>query len=204
MGASEKRTKMMARSIAEQFFIPIYKYIILLNQKYLEEEQMIRLTNKSVSIRKEDLDIDYDLIINVGQGAGTKEAQIQYLMYVLQSIYPQLTSQGITNAKSWYNLVVKLLEALGLRDVSQYLLDPESEEAKAAAAQAQQMQAQQQAEAMQNSLQLAIAKSSVPRVTINTDTLPPDALREYLQEKLGIETTEKEIAIARELAKNDQ
>lgn len=203
MGASEKRIKMIARSIAEQFLIPIYKYMILLNQKYLEDEQMIRLTNKSISIRREDLDIDYDLIINVGQGAGTKEAQIQYLMYVLQSIYPQLTSQGIANAKSWYNLVVKLLEALGLRDVSQYLLDPESQEAKEAAAQAQQAAAQQQAEAMQNSLQLAIAKSSVPRVTINTDTMPPDALRQYLNEKLGIETTEREIAETRELAKND-
>lgn len=203
MGASEKRTKMIARSIAEQFIIPIFKYVILLNQRYLEDEQMIRLTNKSISIRKEDLDIDYDLVINVGHGAGTKEAQIQYLMYVLQSIYPQLTSQGIANAKSWYNLVVKLLEALGLRDVSQYLLDPESQEAKQAAAQAQQMAAQQQAEAMQNSLQLAIAKSSVPRVTINTDTLPPDALREYLREKLGIDTSELAIAEAREMAKND-
>ena len=116
LGMAEKRNKMVARSIAEKFFIPIYKFIILLNQKYLEDEQMIRLTNKTLSIKKEDLDVDYDLIVNVGQGAGTREAQIQYLMLVLNQIYPQLANFGIANAKSWYNLVCKLLEALGLRD----------------------------------------------------------------------------------------
>ena len=100
LGMAEKRNKMVARSIAEKFFIPIYKFIILLNQKYLEDEQIIRLTNKTLSIRKEDLDVDYDLIVNVGQGAGTREAQIQYLMLVLNQIYPQLANFGIANAKT--------------------------------------------------------------------------------------------------------
>lgn len=203
LGMAEKRNKMVARSIAERFFIPIYKFVILLNQKYLEDEQMIRLTNKTLSIRKEDLDIDYDLIVNVGQGAGTREAQIQYLMLVLNQIYPQLATQGIVNAKSWYNLVVKLLEALGLRDVSQYLLDPESPEAQQQAMAAQQAAAQAQAEALQNSLQLAIAKSSVPRVNLSLENLPPDAQREYLKEKLGIDTTERAIAEHEVLIKND-
>ena len=194
LGMAEKRNKMVARSIAEKFFIPIYKFIILLNQKYLEDEQMIRLTNKTLSIKKEDLDVDYDLIVNVGQGAGTREAQIQYLMLVLNQIYPQLANFGIANAKSWYNLVCKLLEALGLRDVSQYLLDPESEEAQA--------QAQAQAEALQNSLQLSIAKYSIPRLNINLADLPPDVQRQYLKDKLGITTTERAIA-EHEVLNND-
>ena len=194
LGMAEKRNKMVARAIAEKFFIPIYKFIIILNQKYLEEEQMIRLTNKTLSIRKEDLDIDYDLIVNVGQGAGTREAQIQYLTLVLNQIYPQLATQGIVNAKSWYNLVCKLLEALGLRDVSEYLLDPESQEAQQQAKAAQEKQAQQQAQALQNSLQLSIAKSSVPRINVTLNDLPPDVQRQYLKDKLGIETTEKAIA----------
>ncbi len=194
LGMAEKRNKMIARSIAEKFFIPIYKFIILLNQKYLEDEQMVRLTNKSIAIRREDLDIDYDLIVNVGQGASTKEAQIQYLMLVLNQIYPQLAQQGIANAKSWYNLVCKLLEALGLRDVSQYLLDPESKEAQQQAAAAQKAQAEAQAQALQNSLQLSIAKTSMPRLNIYLRDLPPDVQRQYLEDKLGIKTTEKAIA----------
>lgn len=202
LGMAEKRNKMVARSIAEKFFIPIYKFIILLNQKYLEDEQMIRLTNKTLSIKKEDLDVDYDLIVNVGQGAGTREAQIQYLMLVLNQIYPQLANLGIANAKSWYNLVCKLLEALGLRDVSQYLLDPESEEAQAQAQAQAEAQAQAQAEALQNSLQLSIAKYSIPRLNINLTDLPPDVQRQYLKDKLGITTTERAIA-EHEVLNND-
>ena len=110
---------------------------------------------------------------------------------------------GIANAKSWYNLACKLLEQLGLRDVSQYLLDPESEEAKAAAQAAQAAQAQAQAEALQNSLQLSIAKSSVPRLTIALTDLPPDIQRQYLKEKLGLDTTEKAIAEHEVFMKND-
>lgn len=203
MGAAEKRNKLIARAIAERFFIPIFKFMILLNQKFMEDEQLVRLTNKNVSIRKEDLDIDYDLVVNVGQGAGTREAQIQYLMYVLQSLYPQLVSQGIANSKSFYNLACKLLEALGLRDTTPYLLDPDSEEAKQAAAQAQQQAADAQAEALKNSLALTAAKVAMPRVAIQFESLPADVRQQYIAEKFGIETTEKNIAEQDEFNKND-
>lgn len=203
MGAAEKRNKVIARSMAENFFIPIYKFLISLNQKYLEGEQMVRLVSESFPIRKEELDIDYDLIVNVGQGAGTREAQIQYLMYTLNTVYPQLTQYGIVNAKSCYNLVTKLLEELGLRDVTQYLLDPESQEAQESAALAQQMQMQAQAQALQNSLQLSIAKSSVPRVTVDLSKLPPDVIMKYVQQHFNIQTTEQAIAEHEEFMKDD-
>jgi hypothetical protein len=194
LGQAEKRNKMVARTIAEKFFIPIYRFLILLNQKYLEDEQMVRLTNENVSIRRDDIEIDYDLIINVGQGAGTREAQIQYLMLVLQQIYPQLSPIGIVNPKSYYNLVGKLLETLGLRDVAQYLLDPASPEAQQAAKTAAEAQAAAQAEAIENSIRLAMAKSSVPRITVPITEFPPDVQQQYIEKHLGIKTTEEEIA----------
>ena len=96
----------------------------------------------------------------------------------------------------------KLLEALGLRDVSQYLLGTESEEAQAHAQDQAQAQAQAQAEALQNSLQLSIAKYSIPRLNINLADLPPDVQRQYLKDKLGITTTERAIA-EHEVLNND-
>ena len=203
LGASEKRNKLMARSIAENFIIPIFKDCILMNQKFMEDEQMVRLTNKNVSIRKEDLDIDYDLIVNVGQGAGSREAQIQYLMYTLQSLYPQLVQLGVVDAKGVYNLVCKLLEALGLRDTTQFLLDPESQKAQDNAKKKQEEALAARAQQLQDSIQLAIAKSSVPRVSIPIGDLPPDAQRAFLLQKLGIETTERAIAEHEEFQKND-
>jgi len=194
MGAADKRNRLMARTIAESFLIPIYKFIISLNQKYMDEEQIVRLTNQSVTIRREDLDIDYDLIVNVGEGASSREQEIQYLMYTLQSIYPQLTAQGIVNARSWFNLVSRLLEKLGLRDVTRYLMDPDSEEAQQAAAAIAAQTNQQRMEALQNSLQLSLAKSSVPRVSVDVKDMPPEARRQYYQQHFGIDVSEKAIA----------
>lgn len=193
MGASEKRNKLLARSLAESFFIPVYKFIIKLNQLYLEDEQMIRLTNETLMIRKDELDIDYDLIINVGQGAGTKEAQIQYYMYMLNTIYPILAQQNVVNANSWYSLVKKLLETMGIRDVTPFLLDPESEEAKQAQQQAQQNALQAQAEQYQQAIQMAIAKQSIPRVSMNLTDMPAVAQQQYLEQTLGLDTTEQDI-----------
>lgn len=193
MGASEKRNKLLARALAESFFIPVYKHIIRMNQLYLEDQQMIRLTNESVMIRREELDIDYDLIINVGQGAGTREAQIQYYLYMLNTVYPILTQQNIVNPSSWYSLVKKLLEAMGIRDVTPFLIDPNSPQAQQAAQEAQQKALEAQAQQFQQAIQMAIAKASVPRVTLNMSDMPADAVQQYLEKQLGIVTTEQAI-----------
>lgn len=194
MGASEKRNKLLARSLAESFFIPVFKFLIKLNQLYLEDEQIVRLTNESVPIRREELDIDYDLIVNVGQGAGTKEAQIQYYMYILNTIYPILAQQNVVNASSWYSLVKKLLEAMGIRDVTPFLLDPSSPEAKEAQEKAAKDALEMQAKQFQQAIQMAIAKSSVPRVSMNLTDMPTDAQQQYLEQMLGLDTTEQDIA----------
>lgn len=194
MGASEKRNKLLARSLAESFFIPVFKFLIKLNQLYLEDEQVVRLTNESVPIRREELDIDYDLIVNVGQGAGTKEAQIQYYMYILNTIYPILAQQNVVNASSWYSLVKKLLEAMGIRDVTPFLLDPSSPEAKEAQEKAAKDALEMQAKQFQQAIQMAIAKSSVPRVSMNLTDMPTDAQQQYLEQMLGLDTTEQDIA----------
>lgn len=194
LGQAEKKNKMIARSMAERFFVPIFRFLILLNQKYLEDEQMVRLANADVPIRREELDIDYDLVINVGQGAGTREAQIQYLTMVLNQVYPSLVTAGIANAKSLYNIVCKLLEALGLRDVGQYLLDPDSPQAQQAAQQAAARAEEERTKRLSESLALAAAKSSIPRVSSKLTDMPVDAQKQYMEQKLGVETSEEDIA----------
>jgi len=183
MGASEKRHKNTARSMVDSFFVPMMKYLILLNQKYLDGETIVRLTNEQVTIKKEDLDIDYDLIINIGQGAGTKEAQIQYLMLLINQIYPQLAATGIVNANSWYEIVKDLLEKMGIRNVQNYLIDPNSEQAKQMQQQAQQAQQQakqEQVQLIQAKLQADVEKARQPHMSVNYRDLPVDAKQKAL------------------------
>lgn len=184
MGSAEKRMKHMARMFAENFLIPLFKYLILLNQKYLDQEQIFRLADENIVIDKSELDIDYDLIINVGLGAGTREAQIQYLMILINQIYPQLQAAGLVTPGSWYEIVKDLLEKMGIRNVSNYLLDPSSKEARAL--QEQQQKARQQAkqeemQLLQAKADLELSKARQPHMTVNFEDLPPAAQLEFLK-----------------------
>ncbi len=203
LGQAEKRMKQMSRMFAENFIVPIFKYIILLNQKYMDQEQLIRLTNENIVITKDELNIDYDLIINVGLGPGTKEAMIQYLMVMINQIYPILAQAGLITPNSWYNIVTELLEKMGIRNVANYILDPNSKEA--AAFKAEQEEKAKQAAMMQmqaemQKAQMEIEKARQPHtsISISYDELPPKAQLDLLQ-ILGAKVNTEDIIQKEEL-----
>ena len=205
MGAADKRTKLIARSIAENFYVPLVKAIILLDQKYLRDEEMFRINNENVQIRREDLDIDYDLIINVGAGAGTREARIQYLMILINQLIPMLTQAGIADEKTIYNAAKDLLEEMGLRSTMAFLQDPQSPEGQ----QKRQMAAQQQQQLLQTQMQqqerehqVELLKAVLPRISIKYEDLPITSRQTLLQTiGLGADTGE---LIAKELLNDER
>lgn len=203
LGQAEKRMKQMSRMYAENFIVPIFKYIILLNQRYMDQEQLIRLTNQNIIITKDELNIDYDLIINVGLGPGTKEAMIQYLMVIINQIYPILAQAGLVTPNSWYNIVTELLEKMGIRNVANYILDPNSEEAAAfrkeqeeKARQAAMMQ--MQAEMQKAQMEIEKARQPHTSISISYDELPPKAQLDLLQ-ILGAKVNTEDIIQKEEL-----
>ena len=138
-------------------------------------------------------------MVNVGQGAGTKEAEIQYLMVLIQQLYPTLQQVGIVNPTSWYKVTKELLERMGIRSVAKFLVDPESQEYQMMQAQAQQVQAQ--AEQKQDALtqaQLQLKEKDIntklaTRLSAQWDDLPVDAKVQALA-SLGIQTTPQSVA----------
>lgn len=197
MGAADKRLKLVAKQLAENFIVPMFKYMILLNQRYAEPEQLIRLGNDSVNISRDELDIDYDFIINVGTGAGTKEAQIQYLMILISQIFPALEARGVADANSLYSIAKDLLEKMGLRNTANYAIDPTSEQGMKKQAQMQQaaQQAQQmQVQALEMKQKTDLEKAKLQRVSVPYDSLPQDAKLQLLN-FFGINTTPNQIAV---------
>lgn len=201
MGAADKRMKLLARIFAETAFVPIIKHIIKLNQVFLEPYQQFRLNDDMVVITPEELDIDYDLTINTGQGAATKEAQMNYLIMIMQQLFPALQSMGVVNEKSWYETAKDLFEKMGVRNVQNYLLDPDSEVFK----QLQQQKAQQAQEAeqkeldkqillMRTKLDSELQRSSIPRMSLNYKDLPIEAKDKAILDYLGIQVPEDDIA----------
>lgn len=147
LGQADKRIRLIARLFAENWVVPMVRFIILLNKKYGESVQTFRFKDKEVSISSDDLDIDYDLVINVGNGAGTKEARIQSYMLLLSQVYPVLSQAGVATPKSYYAAGTALLEEMGLKNTQGILLDPDSPEAQ-----------QQQQQTAQQELQIAAMK----------------------------------------------
>lgn len=194
MGASDKKIKLLARMAAETAWIPIVKFIILLCQKFVDDGQIIRLADQNVTIRQHEINIDYDLIVNIGQGAGTKEVQINYLMVLIGQLYPKLEQIGVVNASSWYNITKELLEAMGIRSVEKYLIDPHSEEFQAMqeeAKEAQAMQAQKEEAYMQKQMELqeqSVKAQTLARLSARFKDLPIDAQIQAL-ESLGLQTS---------------
>ena len=127
MGAADKKMKLLARIFAECAWVPIIKHIIKLDQQFLDPYQQFRLNDEMVSISPQELDIDYDLVVNTGAGAATKEAQMNYLIMIMQQLYPSLQQMGVVVEKSWYETAKDLLEKMGIRNVQNYLVDPDSD-----------------------------------------------------------------------------
>ncbi len=205
MGAADKRTKLIARSIAENFYVPLVKAIILLDQKYLRDEEMFRINNENVQIRREDLDIDYDLIINVGAGAGTREARIQYLMILINQLIPMLTQAGIADEKTIYNAAKDLLGEMGLRSTMAFLQDPQSPEGqqkRQLAAQQQQQLMQAQAQQQEREHQVELLKAVLPRISIKYEDLPITS-RQTLLQTIGLGANTGEM-IAKELLNDER
>jgi len=207
MGASDKKIKLIARLAAETAWIPIVKFLILLCQKFVDDGQMIRLADESIAIRREEISIDYDLIVNVGRGASSKEIQIQYLMVLINQLYPKLEMIGIVNAESWYNVTKELLEVMGIRSTEKYLLDPSGDVFQQQQAQAQQVQqaAMEKQDALtQAELQLKqddVKAKTLARLSAKFSDLPMDAQIAALSQ-LGLSTSPA--AMAEKIARDER
>lgn len=199
LGQADKRLKNLARIDAELFFKPIFRLLIRLNQKFAEEEQIIRIGDRNISVSADDLDVDYDLILNVGQGAGTKEARINYLMLLLQQLIPMLTNFGVANEATIYTAAKSLTQEMGLPGLEKTLIDPNSDAFKAMQQQKQQAAMQQAQAAAQAEIvtkkavidakaDAEIRKRRVPEPHVDYPDLPVDAQAGIIQ-NMGLSTS---------------
>ena len=146
-----------------------------------------------VSVAPDELDIDYDLTVNTGQGAATKEAQMNYLIMIMQQLFPTLQQLGIVTENSWYETTKDLFEKMGIRNVQTYLLDPNSDAFKMLAQQKAEQAKQAELEALnaqkelqQTKLDAELQRQSIPRTTLNYRDLPIEAKVQAIQQLFGI------------------
>lgn len=149
MSAANQRIEMIARMFSETGVVDLFRVLVEMNQRYIDQEQVVRLTNgKQLTIRPDDLKGEFDLDVAAGVGAGQRQEATQNMMLLLSQIYPALKNLGVEITPDKVLEAAKtLVNQMGYKDTAKYI--PTPEELQASMQQQAMMMAQQQQMQMQ-------------------------------------------------------
>lgn len=148
MKSSAARINHVIKIFAETGVCELNRFLVKLNQMFMDQEQVIRLLNRSLTIQPDDLEGNFDIVVNSDVGLGEKEQKTNVLTSYLQEMFPAAMQLGIADPADFSRAATRLLELLGWKDAKSFLRSPE--EIQMRMMQAQQAQAMQiQGQAMQ-------------------------------------------------------
>lgn len=165
MGASTQRLELIARMFAETGVYELFRFMIGLNQKFIDQETVIRLTNQQLAISPDDLQGNFDLVVNAGISIASKESTQMMLQSMLTALM-QVRAAGIpiVTPENVYNLFKKWIEAAGFKNYADYITDPALV---------------QQRMMMEEQLKMQVLASLPPQAAqlyMQTGVLPPEIL----------------------------
>lgn len=141
--ASEQRIDYIVRVFAETGVGEMLRFLVELDQRYIDQAQVIRLKNEPLSVTPDDLKGEFDIDVNTEAGVGKRKQTIQNLQFYLSAIAPFGIRIGAVTPGEWAKAAGKLLNESGIRDTENYVMDPEIVKQQFFAQMAQQMAAQQ-------------------------------------------------------------
>ena len=156
MSASNQRLELIARMFAETGVYELYRFLISLNQKFIDQNTVVRLTGEPMEIKPDDLSGSFDLIVNAGLSIQSKEAmntQLQTLMTAIMQV--NATGVAVATPHNIYNITKRWMENMGIKNTGDYITDP--------------VVAQQR----------TMLEAQIIQATLQT--LPPDAVAYYFQ-----------------------
>ena len=133
MGAAQKRTRMIARCIAETCIKELFLGVHALLRENASTERQVKLRGKWAKVDPSSWGERENMTIEVGLGASGKDAEIMALNQlggVMKSIVEmQGGSQGpLVTLKNIYNASSRLAQKLGFKAPELFFTDPESPE----------------------------------------------------------------------------
>lgn len=125
LGQSAQRLELVARMFAETGISELFRFMVSLNQKFVDQDTVIRLTNKQLRISPDDLNGNFDLVVNAGISISTKESTIMTLQTMLTALMQtQAAGIPIVTPQNIYNLFKKWIESAGFKNYNDYVTDP--------------------------------------------------------------------------------
>jgi hypothetical protein len=125
MGASQKREEEVIRNIAETGIRELFRFMIQINQLYLDQPQIVRLQGDTLEFSPDDLNGDFDLSVDASSGVGARDAKVQALGAYMREMLPYAMRMGIAGPEQFVMAGQKLLKLMGIEDADKYLVLPQ-------------------------------------------------------------------------------
>ena len=122
---SQQRQKIIARNFANSFLKPLYQMIYQLVVENEQAEKIVEIAGEYVPIRPSDWGSKRDVTVELHLGYGEQEQEAsKYLaLHTLMSQDPTLSK--MYQAPNQYKLMTHVLEQNGIKNVNDYLTDPQ-------------------------------------------------------------------------------
>ena len=101
------------------------RFLVELNQRYVDQPQVIRLQNQMLQVSPDDLKGEFDIDVNTEAGVGKRKQTIQNLQFYLSGLAQIGMNIGAITPGEWAKAAQKLLQESGIRNPHEYVLDPE-------------------------------------------------------------------------------
>ena len=147
MNAANQRINHLIKIFAETGVQQLYRFLVELNQRFVDQTQVIRLLNKPMTISPDDLSGELDIVVNSDVGLGEKQRLTQTLYQYLKEFYPAASQMGIAGPEDFSRVALRLFELQGWKDAKTCFRT--ADEIRMMQQQQAQMQAAQQAQAAQ-------------------------------------------------------
>lgn len=143
--ASNQRIDYIVRVFAETGVGELLRFLVELNQRYIDQPQVIRLKNTTLEVSPDDLKGEFDIDVNTEAG-GRRSQTIQNMQLYLGMLAQVGMQIGAITPGEWAKAAQKLLQESGIRDPQSYVKDPEQVKQEFFMAMQQQIAAQQEQE----------------------------------------------------------
>ena len=122
---SMQRQKIIARNFANSFLKPLYQMIYQLVVENEQSEKIVEIAGDYVPIRPSDWSSKRDVTVelHLGYGEQEQEAQKYLALHTLMSQDPTLSK--MYQAPNQYALMTHVMEQNGIKNVKDYLTDPQ-------------------------------------------------------------------------------
>lgn len=181
MNAANQRIELIARVFAETGVLDLFQQYVEMNLNFLTQTSAVKTDEGWGEISPTEIQGNYDVLVDVGVGTAAKEVQLNQLITLIQTAYPQAMELGVVTSENYYNTLVQIYELMGYKNGAKFATNPE-QDSKMQEMKQQMEQAMAQKDQIIQAMQTELQKNQLDK-EIDLKKLELDRIDLQLKEK---------------------